>query len=144
MKKNMRVSKIILIFLLIASVKFAGCEQEDLNFFVDCDYCLDVIPKYDTLWVSVTINDENPFVLLEFFIGNYDDGIEDWTDTAFVEEFWLESEVDVKYSVKATYLKDNKPYIAIDGDKLKVVNGEDECYSPCYYLRGGTLDVRIK
>ena len=141
----MKVSKIIIFTLLIASIKFSGCEQEDLSFYVDCDYCLDEIPEYDTLWVSVTINEENPYVPLEFFVGNYDDGIEDWIDTTYREEFWLVSEVDVEYSVKATYKQNNKTVIAIDGDKIKVIDAENDCYDnyPCYFLRGGTLDVRL-
>jgi hypothetical protein len=130
--------------MLITAVNFSGCEQEDLDFYIDCDFCLEEIPEFDTLWVSVTINDENPFVPLEFFIGDYEDGESDWIDTTWEESYWLESEIGVEYSVKALYQRDGSPVVAIDGDKMRVVNGEGECYSPCYYIRGGTLDVRLK
>ena len=143
MKKKNTISKIILLLLLISAVKFSSCEKEDLNFYIDCDYCLEEIPEWDTLKVYVTIDDENPFVPLEFFIGDYDDGIVDWVDTAYEEEFWLISEVDIEYSVKATYHKDDKIIVAVDGDKIKGVDGEGDCYAPCYYLRGGTLDVTL-
>lgn len=144
MKINRRISRIAIILMLITTVNFIGCEQEDLDFYIDCDYCLEEIPELDTLWVSVTINDENPFVPLEFFIGDYEDGESDWIDTTWEESFWLESEIGVEYSVKALYQRDGEPVIAIDGDKIRVVDGAGECYSPCYYVRGGTLDVRLK
>jgi len=144
MKKLNYISKAILVLLLIVSVKFSGCEQEDLDFYVDCDFCLESIPEYDTLWVFVTLNDENSSVPLEFFIGDYEDGQEDWIDTARVSEFFLVSEVGVEYSVKATYKQGDEVIVAIDGDKIRVVDGEGDCYPPCYYTRGGTLDVRLK
>jgi len=143
MKRNSRTSKIALLVILILSVKFSGCEQEDLDFYVDCDYCMEEIPDYDTLWVQVTINDENPSVPLQFYEGNYDNGTEDWTDTAYSEEFWLVSKVDVKYSVKAKYKKGDQVIIAVDSDKIRGINGEGECYPPCYYVRGGTLNVAL-
>nr|MDA3822644.1 hypothetical protein [Bacteroidales bacterium] len=143
MKNNSTTSKIILLIILILSVKFSGCEQEDLDFYIDCDYCMEEIPLYDTLWVSLTINEENPYVPLKFYLGDYDNGTEDWIDTAYSGEFWLVSEVDVKYSVKATYKRGDETIVAIDSDKIKAVNGEEECYAPCYYVRAGTLDVRL-
>lgn len=143
MKKNTVFTKLILLLLLILTVKLAGCEQEDMDFYIDCDYCMDEIPAYDTLWVSLTINDENPHVPLKFYIGNYDDGTEAWTDTAVTETYSHVCEVGVTYTVKAQYQSDDQIVIAIDGDKIKVIDGEGDCYSPCYYLRGGTLDVRL-
>ncbi len=131
MKKKITISNIILLLLIISAVKFSSCETEDLNFYIDCDYCLDAIPEWDTLRVSVTINDENPFVPLEFYIGDYDGGIVDWIDTARSEEFWLVSEVDVNYSVKATYHMGDKIIVAVDSDKIKGVDGEGDCYAPC-------------
>jgi hypothetical protein len=143
MKNKNTTSKIILLIILILSVKFSGCEQEDLDFYIDCDYCMDSIPLYDTLRVLVTINEENPSVPLKIYLGDYDNGTTDWVDTAYSEEFWLVSEVDVEYSVKASYKRGEQTIIAVDGDKIKAVNGEEDCYSPCYYVRAGTLDVRL-
>ncbi|MEX0986214.1 MAG: hypothetical protein WD052_01970 [Bacteroidales bacterium] len=144
MKKGKYITRLVLFLLLIISVKFSGCEQEDLNFYIDCDYCLEFIPDSADLFVYVTIDDENPFVPLTFYKGDYEDGVIDYVDTTWTEEFLLLSEVGVEYAVKATYQKDGVPVIAIDGDKLQVVNGAGDCYSPCYYIRAGTLDVRLK
>ncbi|MCF8224871.1 MAG: hypothetical protein K9J30_03215 [Bacteroidales bacterium] len=144
MKRITHKTWTILFAFLMFSLNFSSCEQEDLNFYIDCDYCLDSIPLFDTLYVSVTINEENPFVPLVFYIGDTEEGNEDRIDTASHENFWLVSEVGVKYSVKATYKKGDETVFAIDGDKISVVDGEGECYPPCYYVRGGTLDVRLK
>ena len=135
---------ITLLFIAALALKMSSCEQEDLDFYIDCDYCLDSIPEWDTLWVSVTINDENPYVPLTFYLGDIETGAEDWVDTAYDNSFWLVSEVGVEYSVKATYILNGEPVIAVDSDRLKVVDGEGECYPPCYYIRGGTLDVELK
>lgn len=143
-KKIKYRSAIILTAVFLLVIKFSGCEQEDMNFYIDCDYCLDFIPEYDTLWVKVTINEENPYVPLEFYIGDFENGQEDWIDTAYSETFWLVSEVEVNYSVKAKYQKNNDVIYAIDGDKIKVVSGEGECYPPCYYTKSGTLDVTLE
>lgn len=145
MKKQRFISYFIILTLTVVSLKITGCEQEDVDSYVDCDLCLSEYPEWDTLWVTVTINDENPFVPLEFYIGDYEDGEIDWTDTAYSESFWLLGEIEKQYSVKASYHKDGDILIAIDGDFLSVTNVEDECYPPCkYYISGGTLDVSMK
>jgi hypothetical protein len=133
-----------MLLLLALCFNFSGCEQEDLAFITDCDNCLDAIPDSADLIVSVTINEENPFVPLTFYIGDYEDGIIDFIDTTRTEERLLYSEVGVEYSVKATYRKDGETVIAVDGDRLRIVDGSGDCYPPCYFIRGGTLDVRLK
>jgi hypothetical protein len=144
MKKIPIISKILLLLILAFSIKFSGCQQEDLDFIVDCDNCLEFKPDSADLIVYVTINDENPFVPLVYYIGNYEDGIIDYRDTARTEEIFLYSKIGVDYTVKATYTKNGKPIVAVDEDKLRIVDGQGDCYSPCYFIRGGTLDVRLK
>lgn len=144
--KHLTIKSIfVLLAVIAASLKLSGCEQEDLDFYIDCDFCLSEIPEFDTLYVYVTINEENPFVPLEFYLGNIEDNQIDWIDTAYSDTLWLSgSAVGQEYSVKATYMQDGEPLVAIDGDKIRVVDGEGECYPPCFYVRGGTLDVRLK
>ena len=137
-------TKLLVLILLAFAVNFSGCEQEDLALNIDCDNCLESVPDSDDLIVNVTINDENPYVLLTYYVGDYEDGNIDFTDTTYTEERLHYSEVGVEYSVKATYQKNGKTVIAIDGDRLRVVDGSGDCYPPCYFIRGGTLDVRLK
>ena len=136
--------KIGILILLVSAFKFGGCEQEDLDFFIDCDSCLSFYPDSANLVVQVTINDENPFVPLTFYRGDYEDNQVDWVDTTWAETLYLYSEIGRTYSVKATYHQGEQTVVAVDGDKMKVVDGEGECYPPCYYIKGGTLDVRLK
>ena len=142
---NMKtITKLLLIITLVFAFNFSGCEQEDLALNIDCDNCLEFFPDSADLVINVTINDENPFVPLTFYVGDYEDGNIDYTDTTYTEERFLYSKVGVNYSVKATYQKDGETVIAIDGDRLRVVDGSGDCYPPCYFIRGGTLDVRLK
>lgn len=138
------ITKLLILLLLIFAFNFSGCEQEDLTLIIDCDNCLESFPDSADLVINVTINDENPFVPLTYYVGDYEDGNIDYIDTTYTEERFLYSKVDVNYSVKATYQKDGETVIAIDGDRLRVVDGSGDCTPPCYFIRGGTLDVRLK
>lgn len=138
------ITKALLAFILVLTIKMTGCEQEDLDFYIDCDFCLESVPDSAELIITVTINEENPYVPLTFYKGDYEHGVVDYRDTTSAEELFLFSEVGTDYSVMATYLKDGKTIYVIDGDRMRVVNGEGECYPPCYYIRGGTLDLRLK
>lgn len=143
-KKRNSITKALLAIVLFLSVNIAGCEQEDMDFYIDCDFCLDNIPDSADLIVTVTINEENPFVPLTFYEGDYESGVVDYRDTARSEELFLYSEVGLEYAVMATYQKEGKSIFVVDADKMRVVNGEGECYPPCYYIRGGTLDLTLK
>lgn len=144
MRKIKHISSVVLIVILVISIKISGCEQEDLDFYIDCNDCLSAIPESANLIIYLTINDENPFVPLILYRGDFEDNIEDYRDTAYEEIHTIYSEMDMSYSIKATYQVDGKPYVAIDGDKMTTENGDEECYSPCYIIRGGTFDLRIK
>ncbi|MEX0981767.1 MAG: hypothetical protein WD577_11830 [Bacteroidales bacterium] len=138
------VTKLLFILLLAFAVNFSGCEQEDLALNIDCDNCLESVPDSADLIINVTINDENQFVPLTYYVGDYEDGNIDFTDTTYTEERLHYSKVGVNYSVKATYQIKGETVIAIDGDRIRGVDGSGDCYSPCYFIRGGTLDVRLK
>lgn len=144
MKKLENITKALVAIILVLSLKMAGCEMEDLNLYVDCDGCFDFVPDSADLVVTVTINDENPFVPLTFYEGDYELGVVDYRDTAHSDELFLYSKIGIEYSVMATYQKDGETIFVVDGDRMRVVNGEEDCYSPCYYIRGGTLDLTLK
>jgi hypothetical protein len=144
MKKINILSKALLAMILVLAIKMTGCEQEDLDFYIDCDFCLETVPDSADLIVTVTINAENPYVPLTFYKGDYEQGVVDYRDTARTEELFLFSEVGTDYAVMATYQQDGKTIYVVDGDRMRVVNGEGECYPPCYYIRGGTLDLSLK
>lgn len=144
MKKVKHISSILLMLVFMVCIKFTGCEQEDLDFYINCYDCLEEPPDSANLIVYLTINDENPYVPLVFYRGDYENNLEDWIDTAYADTLYLYSEVGITYSVKALYKQDGESVVAIDGDKMRIVDGEGECYPPCYVVRGGTLDLRLK
>lgn len=144
MKNTRYITVAVLAFILIGSVKMTGCEQEDLNYFFDCANCLENIPDSADLIVTVTINDAHPFVPLTFYEGDYELGVVDYRDTARTAEHFLYSKVGMDYSVMATYYTEEDTVFVVDGDRMRVVNGEEDCYPPCYYVRGGTLDLTLK
>jgi hypothetical protein len=144
MKKINLITKALLAIILVLSIKMTGCEQEDLDAYIDCDFCLEAVPDSADLIVTVTIDEENPYVPLTFYKGDYEHGVVDYRDTASTEELFLYSEVGTDYAVMATYQQDGETIFVVDGDRMRVVNGEGDCYPPCYYIRGGTLDLRLK
>ncbi len=77
--------KVLVITLIFLTSLFTSCERQDtpdLSSF-DCADCFQQKPEYVRLNVKVTINDQNPYVLLKIYIGNYEDGQLDWKDTTY-------------------------------------------------------------
>ena len=129
--------------LLVVSGNFMACETEDWVLVVDCADCYNYMPDSADLVIHVTIDAENDSVPLTFYRGNYEDGIIDWQDTATTEEFYLYSEMEREYSVRATYASGNQTIMAFDGDEMFLQNAGDECGSPCYIVKGGIFDLRL-
>ncbi len=136
------VSLVTFAFLLLAG-QFAGCEPEDWTIQTDCGQCYDYEPDSARLIVYVTINDEYDSVPLTFYRGSVEDSIIDWQDTATTEKFYLFSEMDREYSVRATYRSGDKTIIAFDQDKMRLSDNGEECGYPCYIVKGGIFDVTL-
>jgi hypothetical protein len=129
--------------LVVVSGRFTACETEDWMLQVDCADCYGYEPDSANLIIYVSINAENDSVPLTFYRGNYEEGQIDWQDTATTEEFYLYSEMDKNYTVRATYRSGNQVIEAFDADKMHLYNANDECGSPCYIVKGGILDLRL-
>ena len=134
----------IIIAGLIFLVSVASCDREVFNFNINCDECDSEKPDSAELVVRITINDENPYVQLVFYKGRIEEGVVEWIDTAFAANLYLLSPVGEYYAVKASYKKDGKTIIAVDGDKLKTRLVTDVCERDCWIIKGGILDVRLK
>jgi len=129
--------------LLLVAGHFTACEPEDWMLSVDCSDCYDFRPDSADLIVKLTINAENDSVPLTFYLGNYEEGIIDWQDTATTEEFYLYSAFEKDYTVRATYHSGDQTIMAFDGDKMVLYNAGEECGSPCYIVKGGIFDIRL-
>jgi len=129
--------------LIILSGKFMSCEPEDWMLTIDCADCFGNKPDSANLIVNLTINAENDSVPLTFYLGDYEDGVIDWQDTATTEEFYLYSKMNSRYTVRATYRSGNKIIEAFDSDKMTIYNANEECGSYCYIVKGGIFDLRL-
>lgn len=139
----MKTSKILPAIVFVFAFIFS-CEESPFVFDVNCDNCYYNKPDSADLVVSLTINAENPYVPLVFYKGRVEDNVIEWVDTAYEQTLYLYSPVGEFYSIEATYKKDGKKIVAIDGDKLKTTRVSDVCDYDCYVIKGGLLDVRLK
>lgn len=134
---------LIVAILLLVSGNFTACEPEDWVLAVDCNDCYGYVPDSADLIINLTINAENDSVPLTFYLGNYEDGVIDWQDTATTEQYYLYSAFDKDYTVRATYTSGNQTIMAFDGDLMFLYNAGEECGSPCYIVKGGIFDVKL-
>lgn len=132
-----------LALLMALTGKFTACEPEDWMLQVNCEDCYGYKPDSANLIVYLTIDAENDSIPLTFYRGNYEDGEIDWQDTATTEEFYLYSKINSYYTVRASYRSGDRVIEAFDGDKMKLYNGESECGSPCYIVKGGIFDLEL-
>jgi len=134
---------IAIAILVLLSGKFISCEPEDWMLSVDCNECYGYKPDSANLIVNLTINAENDSVPLTFYLGNYEDGVIDWQDTATTEEFYLYSKMNSRYTVRATYRSGDRIIEAFDSDKMTIYNANEECGAYCYIVKGGIFDLRL-
>jgi len=140
--RNFFVSALTLTMLLLAG-NFIACEPEDLIFEVDCYDCFGYPPDTAELIVYVTMRLEQDSVPLTFFRGD-SNGEVDWQDTAVGEEFRLDARIGSTYTVQAEYRSGSKTIIAFDSDEMTLNDYGDQCGDPCYIIKGGIYDVRLK
>lgn len=132
----------VLLILLITS----SCERNE-NVNIDgfsCSNCFQSKPEWVRLNITVSLNSENPYVPLVVYIGNVEDGNVDWVDTSYNTNYWVEVRPDRYYSVRAEYKEGLKTVFAVDGDDIKLAENTTDCDAPCFYPKGGYLDVRLK
>lgn len=132
-----------LALMVILSGKFTACEPEDWMLEINCADCYGYKPDSANLIINLTINTENDSVPLTFYLGDYEDGIIDWQDTATTEEFYLYSKMNSRYTVRATYSSGDRIIEAFDSDKMTLYNAYEECGSTCYIVKGGIFDLRL-
>ena len=129
--------------LILFSGKFTACEPEDWMLEINCGDCYGFKPDSANLIVRLSINAENDSVPLTFYLGDYEDGVIDWQDTATTEEFLLFSKMNSRYTVRATYRWGDRIIEAFDSDKMTLYNANEECGGTCYIVKGGIYDLRL-
>jgi hypothetical protein len=142
-RKKLHTKLLAALLLVLVSGKFTACEPEDWMLSIDCGDCYGYAPDSADLIIKLTINAENDSVPLTFYLGDYEEGVIDWQDTATSEEFYLYSKINSSYTVRATYRSGDKLIEAFDADDMELYNANEECGSPCYIIKGGIFDVSL-
>lgn len=103
---------------------FSSCRSNDSDFYGEID-------------VKVTINAENPAVVVTLYDGNFDSGttIGSLTTTDDRVSFG-DFQSDRSYAATALYMKDGQEILAVDGGFLGV--SEDDCGCPT-----GAIDLTL-
>lgn len=136
-------SSLLLLFFVFASTGFWSCNNND-----DCDPDFPVVcdfydpPLFAPLNILVTVNDDNPYVPIEIYLGDVEDGNLYLVDT-LDDDARYEVDIDERYSAMATYQSLGRTIIAIDGDRVKS-KSTDNCGVTCWEAKSGTINLRLK
>lgn len=142
--KRLHIKLLTAALLLMVMGKFSACEPENWSLNVDCADCYGYAPDSANLIINLTINAENDSVPLTFYLGDYEEGVIDWQDTATTADFYLYSKIGSSYTVRATYQSGNQIIEAFDAGDMILYNANSECGSPCYIVKGGIFDLQLQ
>ncbi len=144
---KLRIDRIVSALVLLTGIFiFLSCER-DVPYGatdIDCNDCYTTRPEWGPLNVVMTINEENPFVPLTVYRGDFEDNNIEYVDTSYWTEYWVDVPVDKEYSIVAKYKKGDEIIKVVDASKLKVKYTSTDCQNPCYYFTGGYMDVRLR
>ncbi len=144
---KLRINKIISALILLTGIFFSLSCERDVPYGasnIDCNDCYTTRPEWGPLNVVMTINDENPFVPLIVYRGDFNDNNIEYVDTSYWTDYWVDVPVDKEYSIVAKYKKGDEIINVVDASKLSVKYTSTDCQEPCYYFSGGYMDVRLR
>jgi hypothetical protein len=137
----------LLTFILFAG--FVSCKNSGNDVSGTCLDCVYEKPDTGSLSVKVTINSENPYVVLTIYKDKFDPARKDTigyierTDTARTINYTVAVPVDKYYSVRARYKSGIKTIYAIDGSIFQAQQ-QSGCDNTCWQIVGGHLDATLK
>ncbi|MBN2813565.1 MAG: hypothetical protein JXQ80_05770 [Bacteroidales bacterium] len=134
----------VLMLLLLALIAAVACNEKIYTGDVNCDECYTEKPEKADLVLEVTLNNIFTVVPIEVFEGEVEDNQLVYSDTAYASPFFVYVPANKKYTVKATYRKDEKTLHVINTTKLKVLLVTDACDENCYVIENENVDVQIK
>ncbi|MFC2087105.1 hypothetical protein ACFLSA_02955 [Bacteroidota bacterium] len=121
------------------------CERElRWELITDCDECYLEEPDYEALVINLTKNSQNDSILVTVFSGTIEK--KDTVFFGYIDTTILYVDVPLNkyYSAIATYKNGEEIVMVYDGDRIKTKYKGEACDKPCYVVRGGYLDLRIK
>lgn len=137
-----RFIKLLVLSALIA-IPYQSCELGEI-ISVDCSECYIDKPEWGAFEAEISLNQENPFVIITTYLGNYEDNNVAFVDTAYSSNKLIWVNTNTKYTLKADYKKNGRTYYVVNGGRLKVRLNNDTCDRPCYYITGSRMDLRLK
>jgi hypothetical protein len=147
MMNRLPLTTTLLIFILF--VGFISCKNEGTDVSGTCLDCVSEKPDTAVLSVKVTINSENPYVVLTIYKDKFDPARKDSAgyieliDTARKSPYTIGVPIDLYYSVKARYKSGQKIIYAIDGSIFQAQQ-QSGCDNTCWQMAGGRLDATLK
>jgi hypothetical protein len=136
------MKRLLKIIFLIALTAFFSCEEQGL--FVNCNDCNAEQPVDTSLEIKL---DESPTpggTIINIYQGNLEDSVLYGTFSSFAKSTTYTVIVNKKYTVTASYYKNNKHYIAVDSATPRVKYTNDECDDPCYFVYDKKVNLRLK
>ena len=116
---------------------------EGLEFSVDCSECTAEEPYEATLKCQIDlVYDET---LVQVWEGKLEDSI--LVDSRLIllsSVFEKNVALNKQYTITATYIIDNKTYVAVDSASPKVKRSKSKCDELCYYVYGNEVNLRLK
>jgi hypothetical protein len=112
------------------------CEDDDI-----ISICFDSEPEYGTLQATLTINGENPQVVLNIYQGDdYQSGLLIISDTLSSQEVSYHLPLG-EYSGTVLYHEGNDLILAVDGDLIS--SEQTGCDGDCWTVDDGHLDLTL-
>jgi hypothetical protein len=128
---------VVMVFILPqCKDKLEDCTQYDY------DRCNTERPVNASVKVNLTINQENPYTVLHWYEGFWEENRLKRIDTISNKFRWYVFDVEKYYTVTATYKKGNNTIIAVDGGSVKV-NSYQACEYTCYEAKELELNLQI-
>ena len=117
---------------------------EGLEFFINCSECTVEEPHEATLKCRIDIDVQNG-TLVQIWEGKLEDSIfVDSTRIFSSSVFEKNVSINKHYTITATYIIDNKTYIAVGSASPKVKHANSKCDESCYYVYGNEVNLRLK
>ena len=124
-----------------------SCEVSDI--FVNCSDCTVNEPYDVTIKCRIDVNTQNS-TLVQLWEGKLEDNILVDSTRIFLTAGWQPDWIYNKtvplnkhYTITATYIIDNKTYVAVGSVSPKIKH-IDKCDEPCYYVYGNEVNLQLK
>ena len=134
-----RFSPLILNLIIIFTMSCEGSE-----FLVNCSDCTTSEPKEATIECKID-TDLKYGTLVQIWEGKLEDNI--FIDSARIfssSTFEKNVHLNRYYTITATYIIDNKTYVAVNSVCPKVKRSKSKCDELCYYVYGNIANLRLK